>query len=166
MRYSRIMGEMESAEAERRRYVILAEGAFGELPSKTAMGVIQYGREPVVAVIDSERAGRDVAEWLGPEHRAPVVATFEEALAEGPTALLLGIAPQGGRIRRPGGPSSWPPSSTAWTSSPGSTSSSATTRSSGPSRPHTGWISSTTGGRRSVTRSPPAVRTDLAAGSS
>ena len=51
---------------DRRRYVILAEGAFGELPSKTAMGVIRYGRDPVVAVIDSSRAGQDVSAWLGP----------------------------------------------------------------------------------------------------
>jgi uncharacterized NAD-dependent epimerase/dehydratase family protein len=85
-----------------RRYVILAEGAFGELPSKTAMGVIAYGRDPVVAVIDSQRAGRDVADWLGPAHHAPVVASLEDALAEEPTALLIGIAPQGGRI-----PPSW-----------------------------------------------------------
>jgi len=88
------------AEA-RRRYVILAEGAFGELPSKTAMGVIAYGRDPVVAIIDSQRAGRDVSEWLGAEHRAPVVAGLAAALAEHPTALLIGIAPQGGKIPPP-----------------------------------------------------------------
>jgi uncharacterized NAD-dependent epimerase/dehydratase family protein len=88
------------AEA-RRRYVILAEGAFGELPSKTAMGVIAYGRDPVVAVIDSQRAGRDVSEWLGQERRAPVVASLAEALPERPTALLIGIAPQGGKIPPP-----------------------------------------------------------------
>jgi uncharacterized NAD-dependent epimerase/dehydratase family protein len=97
------MGRHEQVDAgARRRYVILAEGAFGELPSKTAMGVISYGRDAVVAVIDSQRAGRDVSDWLGPEHRAPVVATLAEALAERPTALLIGIAPQGGKI-----PPSW-----------------------------------------------------------
>lgn len=94
-----MQGRGETIESDgRRRYVILAEGAFGELPSKTAMGVIAYGRDPVVAVIDSQRAGRDVADWLGPEHHAPVVASLEAALAERPTALLIGIAPQGGRI--------------------------------------------------------------------
>jgi uncharacterized NAD-dependent epimerase/dehydratase family protein len=86
----------------RRRYVVLAEGCFGEPAAKTAMGVIRYGRDPVVAVIDSTRAGRDVAEWLGPERAAPVVATLAEALAAEPTALLIGTAPQGGRI-----PPSW-----------------------------------------------------------
>jgi uncharacterized NAD-dependent epimerase/dehydratase family protein len=82
----------------RRRYVILAEGQFGEPGSKTAMGVIRYAPDPVVAVIDSTRAGRDVSEWLGQEHAAPVVATLAEALELEPTALLIGIAPQGGRI--------------------------------------------------------------------
>lgn len=82
----------------RRRYLVLAEGKFGEPASKTAMGVIRYGRDRVVAVIDSTRAGRDVAEWLGPEHAAPVVATLAEALPTAPTALLIGTAPQGGRL--------------------------------------------------------------------
>ena len=91
------------APDSQRRYAILAEGAFGELPSKTAMGVIRYGRDPVVAVIDSRQAGRNVSEWLGPEHDIPVVATLGEALARPsvarqPTALLIGIAPQGGKI--------------------------------------------------------------------
>jgi uncharacterized NAD-dependent epimerase/dehydratase family protein len=96
------MGAQGPQTARGRRIVILAEGVFGELPSKTAMGVIAYGPDPVVAVIDSQRAGRDVAEWLGPDRRAPIVATLEEALAQRPTTLLLGTAPQGGRI-----PPSW-----------------------------------------------------------
>lgn len=82
----------------RRRYAILSEGAFGDLPSKTAMGVIRYGRDPVVAVLDSTRAGRNVKEWLGEAFDIPVVASLAEALAYHPDALLIGIAPQGGRI--------------------------------------------------------------------
>jgi uncharacterized NAD-dependent epimerase/dehydratase family protein len=88
---------VEAAE-NRRRYVILAEGQFGEPGSKTAMGVIKYGRDEVLAVIDSTRAGRDVAEWLGEEHAAPVLATLAEALPLAPSALLIGTAPQGGKI--------------------------------------------------------------------
>lgn len=88
---------VEAAE-NRRRYVILAEGQFGEPGSKTAMGVIKYGRDEVLAVIDSTRAGRDVAEWLGQEHAAPVVATLAEVLPLAPSALLIGTAPQGGKI--------------------------------------------------------------------
>jgi uncharacterized NAD-dependent epimerase/dehydratase family protein len=85
-----------------RRYAILAEGQFGEIGSKTAMGVIRYGTDPVVAILDSTRAGRNVREWLGDRYDIPVVATLDQALAARPTALLLGIAPAGGKI-----PAAW-----------------------------------------------------------
>lgn len=81
---------------------MLAEGHFGEIPSKTAMGVIRYGHDPVVAVLDSTRAGRNVREWLGDGYDIPVVSTLPEALRYGPTALLIGIAPPGGKL-----PPSW-----------------------------------------------------------
>jgi uncharacterized NAD-dependent epimerase/dehydratase family protein len=93
-----------------RRIVILAEGQFGPHHGKTAMGVIRYGPDPIVAVVDSTNAGRNVREWLGPAPRfdIPIVATLDEALARGhagggaATALLIGIAPTGGRL-----PQSW-----------------------------------------------------------
>ncbi|MBA2253996.1 MAG: DUF1611 domain-containing protein [Chloroflexi bacterium] len=81
-----------------RRYVILAEGEFGEVGSKTAIGVIRYGSDPVVAVLDSAQAGRNVSDWLGPNFDIPVVATLVEALVGRPSALLIGIAPAGGKI--------------------------------------------------------------------
>ena len=91
-----------------RRLVILAEGRFGPHDGKTAMGVIRYGQDPVVAVIDSTNAGRNVREWLGdrPRFDIPIVASLADALALGrsrgaPTALLIGIAPTGGKL--PGG---------------------------------------------------------------
>ena len=80
-----------------RRYVILAEGKFGNPSSKTAMGVIAYGRDEVVAVLDSTQAGSNVSAWL-PGHDIPIVASLDAALPHAPTALLLGIAPAGGKI--------------------------------------------------------------------
>jgi D-glutamate N-acetyltransferase len=85
-----------------RRLVILAEGEFRFHAAKTALGVIRYGPDPVLAVIDSTRAGANASDLLGPAFDVPVVATLDEALALGPTALLLGIAPTGGRL-----PASW-----------------------------------------------------------
>jgi len=82
----------------RRRYVILAEGQFGETASKTAIGVIRYAQDTIVAIIDSTRAGRNVREWLGPLYDIPIVATLDEVMPHAPTALLLGTAPVGGRI--------------------------------------------------------------------
>ena len=84
-----------------RRYAILAEGRLRE--AKTAHGVLRYGGDEVVAVLDSTLAGRTVGEAMpnllpGPGRDAPIVATLEEALAHGPTSVLVGVAPAGGRL--------------------------------------------------------------------
>jgi uncharacterized NAD-dependent epimerase/dehydratase family protein len=86
-----------------RRLVILTEGEFGPHSAKTAYGVIRYGRDDVVAVLDSTRAGENVSAFL-PGHDIPFVSTLDEALAlpTPPTALLIGIAPTGGRL-----PTAW-----------------------------------------------------------
>ena len=85
-----------------RRLVILAEGNFGYHHGKTAMGVIRFGQDKVVAVIDSTQAGRNVREWLGDSGRydIPIVASLNDALGFIPraNALLIGIAPTGGRL--------------------------------------------------------------------
>ncbi len=84
---------------ETRRLVILTEGQFGDHHAKTAYGVIRFGRDDVIAVLDSSQAGRDVDEFL-PGHPAPIVATLAEALAltPRPDSLLIGIAPTGGKL--------------------------------------------------------------------
>ena len=84
---------------DRRRLVILAEGEFGPHHAKTAYGVIRYGPDDIVAVLDSTRAGENVAAYL-PGHDIPIVATLDEALAlpVRPDTLLIGIAPTGGRL--------------------------------------------------------------------
>jgi uncharacterized NAD-dependent epimerase/dehydratase family protein len=85
-----------------RRLVILAEGNFGFHHGKTAMGVIRYGTDKIVAVIDSTQAGRNVREWLGDSGRydIPIVDSLNAALGFLPRAdaLLIGIAPTGGRL--------------------------------------------------------------------
>jgi len=82
----------------KRRYAILAPGRFAT-DAKTAHGVIAYGEDDVVAVIDPGHAGRCVANVL-PYLRsdAPIVATVAEALQYEPTALLIGTAPKGGAL--------------------------------------------------------------------
>lgn len=91
-----------------RRLVILAEGNFGYHHGKTAMGVIRYGTDRVTAVIDSTQAGRNVREWLGDSGRfdIPIVDSLNAALGFLPRAdaLLIGIAPTGGRL-----PDEWRP---------------------------------------------------------
>lgn len=83
-----------------RRIAILAEGMFEWHYGKTATGVIRYGQDPVVAVIDSTKAGQNVAQALHASfgEDIPMVRDIREALTYQPDTLLIGIAPQGGAL--------------------------------------------------------------------
>ena len=87
--------------APRRRYAILAEGRLRD--AKTAHGVLRYGRDEVVAVLDGTLAGDTVGGVMpnllpDPGRDAPIVATLDDALALAPTSVLVGVAPAGGRL--------------------------------------------------------------------
>jgi len=88
--------------ADNRRLLVLAEGKFSPLRSKTANGAIVYLRENVVAVIDSMKAGMTAQQVLGYGGDIPVVRNLEDGMRFSPTHLLIGIAPPGGRL-----PDSW-----------------------------------------------------------
>jgi uncharacterized NAD-dependent epimerase/dehydratase family protein len=86
----------------KRRYAVLAPDRFAE-DAKTAHGVIAYGTDETVVVIDPAHAGkrvREVVPYLNSD--APIVAGVAEALHYGPTSLLIGTAPKGGAL-----PASW-----------------------------------------------------------
>jgi D-glutamate N-acetyltransferase len=80
-----------------RRYAVLTEGFIADRHAKTAFGVMRYGRDDVVAVIDSTAAGRHVDD-LHPHVRcsAPIVSSVADALSFQPTSLLIGVANAGG----------------------------------------------------------------------
>lgn len=80
------------------RYIVVADGDFGPMTSKTANAIIRYRPERVVAVLDRRLAGRTVGEVLGFGGGIPVVGSVQEGLARGANALLIGIAPVGGRL--------------------------------------------------------------------
>jgi uncharacterized NAD-dependent epimerase/dehydratase family protein len=71
---------------------VLGEG-FSHDPhyGKTMRGIIQYGPDPVVAILDSRRAG----ETYG---GIPIVGTVNDALCFDPTVAIVGVATQGGRF--------------------------------------------------------------------
>ena len=78
--------------AQPEKLLILAEGFSGDPHyGKTARGVLAYGERPVVALLDSQRAGEE-------QGGVPIVGTVEEALAYGPTTALVGVATAGGRF--------------------------------------------------------------------
>ena len=75
-----------------RRILILGEG-FSHDPhyGKTMRGIVRYGPDPVVAILDSARAG-EAHEGI------PIVETVEDSLAFEPTVAVVGVATQGGRF--------------------------------------------------------------------
>ena len=88
-----------SAEAPERRYAIFVEGSFASRHAKTAHGLLRYGRDEVVTVVDSTLAGKrvlDVMPELGRD--APIVGSLGEAIELSPTSILVGLAPAGGRL--------------------------------------------------------------------
>lgn len=80
------------------RFLIVADGDFGPMTSKTANSVIRYLPTRTVGVLDRQHAGRTVQDVLGFGGAMPVVGSMKDGLALGPTAVLIGIAPQGGRL--------------------------------------------------------------------
>lgn len=76
------------------RVAILAHEQFPDR-AKTAVGVLRYGEQDVVAVLDRETAGTTVGDHLpGIGEDIPVVDSVADAPAF--EALLIGIAPIGG----------------------------------------------------------------------
>ena len=82
----------------RPRFLILAEGAFNPVRSKTANACIRYTPDRVAAVLDSTQRGKTAQQVLGFGGAIPVVGSVDEGLAHRPNALLIGIAPQGGQL--------------------------------------------------------------------
>jgi uncharacterized NAD-dependent epimerase/dehydratase family protein len=78
--------------ATQKRYLVLAEAKSGDPHyGKTARGVIAYSPHPVVAVLDSTRAGETM-------DGIPVVGSVNDALCFNPTTAIVGVATQGGRF--------------------------------------------------------------------
>lgn len=80
------------------RFLILADREFSPETSKTANSIIRYLPDRVVGVVDRVHAGKTVQDVLGFGGKIPVLGTMEEGLQRKPTAVLIGIAPSGGRL--------------------------------------------------------------------
>ena len=75
-----------------RRLLILGEGFSHDAHyGKTMRGIVRYGPDPVVAILDSNRPGES-------HEGIPIVASVDEALAHDPTVAVVGVATQGGRF--------------------------------------------------------------------
>lgn len=82
----------------KQRIIILAEGRLDIFGAKTAVSVIRYRREEVVAVLDRFNTGKDLDSIIGIGNGIPIIGNIEEAVNLKPTMLLIGIAPPGGAL--------------------------------------------------------------------
>lgn len=85
-----------------RKIIVLTDGYTDSHSAKTAISLIRYRPQEVVAMLDKPSAGKTCQEVLGTGGKIPVVATLAEAPAA--DTLLIGIAPAGGKI-----PQAWRP---------------------------------------------------------
>lgn len=82
--------------ANDRRLLILTEGHTEPVTGKTAACVVRYCSDDVVGLLDATQAGKTAGQLLGVGGPIPVVARLDDA--PDANALMIGIAPPGGRI--------------------------------------------------------------------
>ncbi len=85
-----------------RRIIVLTDGYTDSHTAKTAISLIRYRPQEVVAMLDKPSAGKTCQEVIGTGGAIPIVAALGDA--PGADTLLIGIAPAGGKI-----PQSWRP---------------------------------------------------------
>jgi uncharacterized NAD-dependent epimerase/dehydratase family protein len=80
--------------------IVYCEGAFGAPNGKTANGLVRHtARYRVLGVVDSTKVGCDAGELLdGKPNGIPIFDGIEAALRTAPQYLVIGLAPDGGRL--------------------------------------------------------------------
>ena len=86
-----------------RRIVIITDGHNDPDTAKTAVCLIRYRPDEVVAVLDRQSAGKTCGEVFGVGGQIPIIGSLAEA-PKGTNTFLVGIAPPGGKI-----PPEWRP---------------------------------------------------------
>lgn len=90
------------AFTDKTKFALYVEDEFIKDHSKTALGVLRFAPNQVVAVIDSTNANCSIEDLTKIKHNCPIVSSIAEALPYNPQALVLGIALSGGKL-----PKSW-----------------------------------------------------------
>lgn len=76
--------------------VILTQGRTTPFYAKTAMSLLRYRRQDVLALLDGSQSGQTAQDLLGMGGDAPVVGSLDEV--DSPDSFVLGIAPPGGKL--------------------------------------------------------------------
>jgi uncharacterized NAD-dependent epimerase/dehydratase family protein len=94
--------ENDFSELKKYRRIVLLTDAFSTpFLAKTAISLLRYRRNDIVAILDSAEAGQTADSLFGVGDTIPVVSTLDEVDAD---ALFIGIAPPGGEL-----PAHWRP---------------------------------------------------------
>ncbi len=88
------------------RLAILLHGGVRSGDGKTGLAMLRYSQGSIVAVIDQDAPGESLEAHTGIERsnpdnsseEVPVVASVQAALAHRPDALVIGVAPSGGKL--------------------------------------------------------------------
>ena len=80
------------------RVAILLENGIKGKHGKTGLAFLRYSEANIVAAIDPESVGESIMALTGIDRDVPIVKNIKEALAYKPDALLIGIAPSGGKL--------------------------------------------------------------------
>jgi uncharacterized NAD-dependent epimerase/dehydratase family protein len=78
--------------------LVFTDGLLPDEDAKTGVAAIRYLPKQVVAVIDPPTADATVEQVLGFGGSIPIVADLAQGLRYEPDALLIGVAPAGGRL--------------------------------------------------------------------
>ncbi|WP_425395181.1 DUF1611 domain-containing protein [Aeoliella sp.] len=84
------------------RIVILTQGHTNPITAKTAWAVLRYRGGDVAALFDTTQAGKTAGELMGVGGDTPIIGSLDDV--DSPDALLIGIAPMGGKL-----PAEWKP---------------------------------------------------------
>jgi uncharacterized NAD-dependent epimerase/dehydratase family protein len=77
----------------------MAHDRFGLFTSKTAMALIRYGDDVVVAVVDRSKGPGDASEHIGDVGKGiPMMGSMKDTLSLDPDAVVFGWAPEGGAL--------------------------------------------------------------------
>jgi uncharacterized NAD-dependent epimerase/dehydratase family protein len=82
----------------KQKLAIFMEGTLGDFVGKMGDGILRYSPNPVVAVVDSRHAGKDVRDVILSPRPCPVVATVAEAISLGAEVVVVGATTSGGYI--------------------------------------------------------------------
>ena len=80
------------------RVVLLQHGGLDNLTGKTGLAMLRHRPGPIVAVVDPDHAGQNLAQITGIERDVPVLGSVVEALEFKPEVAVIGLAPSGGQL--------------------------------------------------------------------